>query len=68
MLDAGGIGHARTATPEFSCAGFTWSGLWGSLEPPGTMTLHQVAPLEDRQHHLLQAPQPFVLAQTSVDQ
>ena len=23
VLDAGGIVHARTATPEFSCAGFT---------------------------------------------
>ena len=40
----------------------------GSLETPGTMTLHQVAPLEDRQPRLLQAPQPFALAQTSVDQ
>ena len=29
VIDAGAIVHARTATPEFSCAGFTWSRLWG---------------------------------------
>ena len=26
--------HARTATPEFSCAGFTWSRLWGVTRNP----------------------------------
>jgi len=34
ILDAGGIVHARTATPEFSCAGFTWSRLWGVTHNP----------------------------------
>ena len=34
VLDAGGIVHARTATPEFSCAGFTWSRLWGITRNP----------------------------------
>jgi len=34
VLDAGGIVHARTATPEFSCAGFTWSRLWGTTRNP----------------------------------
>ena len=34
ILDAGGIVHARTATPEFSCAGFTWSRLWGVTRNP----------------------------------
>ena len=29
IMKAGGIVHARTATPEFSCAGYTWSKLWG---------------------------------------
>jgi Asp-tRNA(Asn)/Glu-tRNA(Gln) amidotransferase A subunit family amidase len=29
IIDAGGIVHARTTTPEFSCAPFTWSRLWG---------------------------------------
>ena len=29
ILRAGGIVHARTATPEFSCAGFAYSKLWG---------------------------------------
>ena len=34
VLDAGGIVHARTATPEFSCAGFTWSRQWGVTKNP----------------------------------
>ena len=34
IIDAGGIVHARTATPEFSCAGFTWSRLWGVTRNP----------------------------------
>lgn len=34
ILAAGGIVHARTATPEFSCAGFTWSRLWGVTRNP----------------------------------
>jgi amidase len=33
-LDAGAIVHARTATPEFSCAGFTHSRLWGVTRNP----------------------------------
>lgn len=31
---AGGIIHARTTTPEFSCAGFTHSRLWGVTRNP----------------------------------
>lgn len=34
IIDAGGIVHARTATPEFSCAGYTWSRLWGTTRNP----------------------------------
>ena len=34
ILDAGGIIHARTTTPEFSCAGFTHSKLWGITRNP----------------------------------
>jgi Asp-tRNA(Asn)/Glu-tRNA(Gln) amidotransferase A subunit family amidase len=34
ILAAGGIAHARTATPEFSCAGYTWSKLWGVTRNP----------------------------------
>src|SRR5712692_5506070 len=29
IIDAGGIVHARSTTPEFSCAPFTWTKLWG---------------------------------------
>ncbi len=29
LLEAGAIPHARTTAPEFSCAGFTHSRLWG---------------------------------------
>ncbi|MGI9464915.1 MAG: amidase, partial [Aestuariivirgaceae bacterium] len=34
ILKAGGIVHARTATPEFSCAGYTHSRLWGVTRNP----------------------------------
>jgi Asp-tRNA(Asn)/Glu-tRNA(Gln) amidotransferase A subunit family amidase len=34
ILAEGAIVHARTATPEFSCAGFTWSRLWGITSNP----------------------------------
>ncbi len=34
ILGAGGIVHARTTTPEFSCAGFTHSRLWGVTRNP----------------------------------
>jgi aspartyl-tRNA(Asn)/glutamyl-tRNA(Gln) amidotransferase subunit A len=34
ILDAGAIVHARTTTPEFSCAGFTHSDLWGLTRNP----------------------------------
>ncbi|MDU8928803.1 amidase [Alisedimentitalea sp. MJ-SS2] len=34
ILAAGAIVHARTATPEYSCAGFTWSRLWGVTRNP----------------------------------
>ena len=34
VMAAGGIVHARTATPEFSCAAYTWSRLWGVTRNP----------------------------------
>ena len=34
ILAAGGIVHARTATPEFSCAGYCHSKLWGVTHNP----------------------------------
>jgi aspartyl-tRNA(Asn)/glutamyl-tRNA(Gln) amidotransferase subunit A len=34
ILAAGGIVHARTTTPEFSCAGFTHTKLWGVTRNP----------------------------------
>ena len=34
IMAAGGIVHARTATPEFSCAGTTWSRIWGVTRNP----------------------------------
>ena len=34
VLDAGGVIHARTTTPEFSCAAFTHSKLWGITPNP----------------------------------
>jgi aspartyl-tRNA(Asn)/glutamyl-tRNA(Gln) amidotransferase subunit A len=34
IIDAGGIVHARTTTPEFSAAPVTWSKLWGVTRNP----------------------------------
>lgn len=34
IIDAGGIMHARTTTPEFSCAPVTWTKLWGVTRNP----------------------------------
>lgn len=34
IFAAGGVGHVRTATPEFSCAGFTHTKLWGTTRNP----------------------------------
>src|SRR5690606_13451917 len=34
VLAAGGIVHARTRTPEFSCMPFTHSRLWGATRNP----------------------------------
>jgi Asp-tRNA(Asn)/Glu-tRNA(Gln) amidotransferase A subunit family amidase len=34
ILAEGAIVHAATATPEFSCAGFTWSRAWGVTRNP----------------------------------
>ena len=34
IIDAGGIVHARTTTPEFCCAPITWSRLWGVTRNP----------------------------------
>ena len=37
IIEAGGIVHARTTTPEFSCAPVTWTRLWGvTLNPWNT--------------------------------
>jgi Asp-tRNA(Asn)/Glu-tRNA(Gln) amidotransferase A subunit family amidase len=38
IIDAGGIVHARTTTPEFSCAPVTWSRLWGVTRNPWNTT------------------------------
>lgn len=37
LLDAGIIVHARTATPEFSIAGVTWSEMWGVTRNPWSL-------------------------------
>src|SRR4029453_2167454 len=34
ILDAGGVVHAPTSPPEFSCAPVTWSRLWGVTRNP----------------------------------
>lgn len=34
ILNEGAIVHARTATPEFSCAAVTWTRLWGVTRNP----------------------------------
>ena len=34
VLDAGAVVHARTTTPELSCAGYTHSKLWGVTRNP----------------------------------
>lgn len=34
VIAAGGLIHARSTTPEFSCAGFTHSALWGVTRNP----------------------------------
>ena len=34
IIAAGAVVHARTATPEFSCAGYTHSKLWGITRNP----------------------------------
>jgi Asp-tRNA(Asn)/Glu-tRNA(Gln) amidotransferase A subunit family amidase len=34
LIDAGAILHARTTAPEFSCAGFTHSKMWGVTRNP----------------------------------
>jgi len=39
ILRQGGIVHARTATPEFSCAGYTWSRLWGITRNPWNLKM-----------------------------
>src|SRR5262249_60735893 len=36
IIDAGGIVHARTTTPEFCCAPVTWTKLWGCPVTRGT--------------------------------
>lgn len=39
LLDAGAIVHARTTTPEFSVAVFTWSKLWGVTRNPWNLAI-----------------------------
>ncbi|MBV7393231.1 amidase [Mameliella sediminis] len=38
VLAAGGIPHARSATPEYSCASVTWSRKWGVTRNPWDTT------------------------------
>ncbi|MEM8843369.1 MAG: amidase, partial [Pseudomonadota bacterium] len=37
IMAEGGIVHARTATPEFCCAGVTWSRAWGVTRNPWSL-------------------------------
>lgn len=37
IMRAGGIVHARTATPEFCCSATTWSRLWGVTRNPWSL-------------------------------
>ncbi len=39
ILAAGGIVHARTTTPEFSCAAYTHSHLWGVTRNPWNLAV-----------------------------
>ncbi|MEO0681122.1 MAG: amidase [Pseudomonadota bacterium] len=39
ILAEGAILHARSATPEFCCAGYTWSRLWGVTRNPWNLAL-----------------------------
>lgn len=39
VLDAGAIVHARSAAPEFSCAGYCWSKRWGVTRNPWNLDL-----------------------------
>ncbi len=39
VLDAGGIAHARSATPEYSCAVVTWSKKWGVTRNPWNLAM-----------------------------
>lgn len=39
IADAGGVMHVRTATPEFSCAAFTHSRLWGVTRNPWNLDM-----------------------------
>ncbi|MFM9106136.1 MAG: amidase family protein, partial [Chloroflexota bacterium] len=36
IMAAGGIVHAKTTMPEFACAGFTWSRMFGPTRKPRT--------------------------------
>ena len=38
IIDAGGIIHARSATPEFCCAAITDSRIWGTTRNPWNLT------------------------------
>ena len=39
VLRAGGIVHARSATPEYSCAAVTWSKRWGITRNPWNLNM-----------------------------
>ena len=39
VLGAGGIVHARSATPEYSCAAVTWSRRWGVTRNPWNLAM-----------------------------
>ena len=68
ILRSGGIVHARTATPEFSSAGYTNSRLWGSLEIPGILSSPPVDRPAVPPPHLPLAPARLPRARTSAAQ
>ena len=75
IQNAGGIIHIRTATPEFSCAGFTHSKLWGVTRNPWNPEFtpgrvvgwfrrrarRRVRPARDGQRHRRFDPHPCIV-------
>lgn len=67
IMRAGGIVHARTATPEFSAAFCTQSRLWGATRNPWNRSSHRAAPLAAPRPRLPPAPAPLLLARILLD-